>query len=87
MYRLSFKKSVKKDLKKIGQSESVRILNAIREKLLPDPRVGKPLKGDDTSIWRFRVGNYRVLYTFNDNELVVLVIRISHRRDVYKDKT
>lgn len=87
MYTLSFKKSVKKDLKKIGESESIRILGAIREKLLPDPRVGKQLKGFDGDLWSFRVGDYRVLYNFDDNELIVLVIRISHRREVYKDKS
>jgi mRNA interferase RelE/StbE len=61
------------------------ILIAIKEKLLPDPTMGKPLKGSDEELWSFRVGNYRVIYNFNNNDLTVLVIRISHRREVYKN--
>jgi len=85
LYTLNFKKSVKKDLKKIGEKESIRILTAIREKLLPDPTIGKPLKGHDGEIWSFRIGNYRVLYNFDNMKLEILVIRIGHRREVYKD--
>lgn len=84
MYSLHFKKSVKKDLKKIGESESIRILETINKKLLPDPYVGKPLKGQDGEIWSFRVGEYRVLYNFDNDELVILIIRIGHRRELYK---
>lgn len=83
MYKLTFKQSVTKDLKRIGRQEGEKILQAIKEKILPDPTVGKRLKGNLASIWSFRTGNYRVLYTFNDNELVVLVLRIGHRKDVY----
>ena len=45
VYRLFFKKSVKKDLKRLGQEIARHIFKEIREKLLPDPRIGKPLKG------------------------------------------
>jgi len=86
LYKLYFKRSVKRDLKKIGESESLRILKAIMEKLLPNPRKGKPLKGKDGTLWSFRVGDYRVLYNFNDKELIVLIIRISHRKQIYKTK-
>jgi mRNA interferase RelE/StbE len=87
LYELRFKKSVKKDLKKIGEAESIRILRAIREKLLAYPAgVGKPLKGGEGDIWCFRVGNYRILYNIDNNQLVVLIIKIGHRRDVYQDK-
>ena len=83
MYSLTFKQSVAKDLKKIGKEEGERILSAIKEKLLPDPSSGKRLKGTLAQIWSFRVGAYRILYTFNDTELVVLVLAIDHRREVY----
>jgi len=85
LYQLQFKKSVKKDLKRMGESESLRILKAIKEKLLPDPTVGKLLKGSDGEIWSFRVGDYRILYNFSAKEFTVLIIRISHRREVYKN--
>lgn len=83
-YRLFFKKSVKKDLKRLGQEVAKRILKEVREKLLPDPRSGKPLKGKDGLLWSFRSGDYRVIYTFADRELIVLVIRIGPRGKVYR---
>ncbi|MDP2996241.1 MAG: type II toxin-antitoxin system RelE/ParE family toxin [Bryobacterales bacterium] len=83
-YRLFFKKSVKKDLKRLGQEIARRILKEVREKLLPDPRAGKPLKGKDGVLWSFRAGDYRVIYTFSDKDLIVLVIRIGHRREIYR---
>ena len=86
MYKLYFKSSVKRDLKKIGESESLRILKSIKEKLLAKPHKGKPLKGKDGTLWSFRVGNYRILYNFNDKELIVLIIKISHRKQIYKKK-
>ncbi len=85
MYELQFKRSVAKDLKKIGKPNGERILKAIKEKLIIDPKKsGIPLKGEDGAVWRFRVGDYRVLYSFNDDELVVLVIQIGHRREIYR---
>jgi len=79
-YRLFFKKSVKKDLKRLGQEIARCILKEIREKLLPNPRIGKPLKGKDGVLWSFRAGDYRVIYTFSDKDLIVLVIRVGLRR-------
>lgn len=84
MYILKFKKSVYKDLKKIGFENSKMILKKIRTDLLKDPGKGKPLKGQDGIIWSYRVGDYRILYLFNDRELVLLVVRIGHRKEVYK---
>ncbi len=83
-YRLFFKKSVQKDLKKLGRETAHRILREIRKKLLPDPRGGKPLKGKDGVLWSFRIGEYRVIYTFSDRDLIVLVIRVGHRREIYR---
>jgi mRNA interferase RelE/StbE len=83
-YRLFFKKSVKKDLRRLGEENARRILKDIREKLLPDPRMGKPIKGRDGVLWSFRVGDHRVIYTFSDKDLIILVVRIGHRSDVYR---
>lgn len=86
MYGLRFKKSVIKDLKRIGEENAARIMKEIRQKLVPDPRCGKPLKGQDGILWSFRCGDFRVLYNFSDRELFILIIRIGHRRDIYKDR-
>ncbi len=86
MYQLRFKESVKKDFKRIGKEASTRVLTDIRKKLLPDPQgAGKPLKGQDGVLWSFRVGDYRVLYTFDEDDVWVLVVRVGHRREIYKN--
>lgn len=83
IYTLKFKKSVQGDLKRIGREASLKIMEAIRKNLLPNPKAGKPLKGRGGTLWSYRVGDHRVIYTFNDNELYVLVIRVGHRKEVY----
>lgn len=85
MHNLQFKKSVKKDIKKIGREAAKKIIAEIRKKLLADPRIGIPLKGKDGVIWKWRIGDYRVIYTFNNKELFILIIRIAHRKGVYRD--
>jgi len=84
MYSLKFKKSVQGDMKRIGKEAAKKILQAIRKNLLPDPRTGKQLKGKDGILWSYRVGDYRIVYTFNDKELYILVVRVGHRKEVYR---
>ncbi len=84
MYSLKFKKSVQGDMKRIGKEAARKILQAIRKNLLRDPRTGKQLKGKDGILWSYRVGDYRIIYTFDDKELYILVIRIGHRKEVYR---
>jgi mRNA interferase RelE/StbE len=85
MYLLRFKRSVRHDLKALGKEVADRIISKIESDLLPDPRRGQPLRGSELSLWRYRIGDYRVLYVFNDDELWVLVARIAHRGDVYRN--
>lgn len=86
MYELRFKKSVQKDFRRIGEVASRRVLESIRSRLLLDPSgEGKPLRGRHGTIWSFRVGDLRVLYTFNDRELWVLVVRVGSRDPVCDD--
>ncbi len=83
-FTLKFKKSAARDLAKLGNPGAKRVLEAIRTKLLMNPHEqGKMLKGSLRDLRSFRVGDYRVLYTFSDEELWVLVVRIGHRRDIY----
>lgn len=83
-YALKFKASVEKDLRKIGPKEGARILEDIAKKLAKDPKKGIPLKGSKNELWRYRVGDYRVIYSFNDEELWILVVHIAHRKEVYR---
>ena len=82
-YNITFKKSVSKDLKKIEHSEADRILKEISSELPSKADQFPPLKGQFTGLRKFRVGNYRVIYSIiNDS---VLILRIKHRKDVYRN--
>jgi len=72
------------DLRKIGRQGSERIRKAVTKRLACNPKLGKQLKGDFTiPLWSFRIGVYRVLYTFNEEKLIILIARVGHRKDVY----
>lgn len=83
LYSIRFKSSVKKDLRSIPKQDVLRILNAL-EHLTEDPRPinSKPLTGRDA--WRIRVGQYRAIYTINEQEIVIEIIKIAHRKNVYR---
>lgn len=82
-YRLSLRQSAEKELRSLHPLERERIIEAIR--LLADeprPTRAKSLKGVDA--WSLRLGHYRVIYEIEDDILVVVIIKIGHRRDVYR---
>lgn len=82
-YSIRFKSSVKKDLRSIPKQDVLRILTALKS-LTEDPRPSnsKPLTGRDA--WRLRIGKYRAIYTINDKEIVIEIIKIAHRKNVYR---
>ncbi len=82
-YSISIKQSAAKSLAKIGNEERRRIIAAI-DQLRDNPTAGSVLKGEFSGLRRIRVLNYRVVYEVQEQQLVVLVIRIGHRRDVYR---
>jgi mRNA interferase RelE/StbE len=72
-----------KDVAEVRKDDRRRIVDAI-EKLVADPLKGRPLKGRWKGLRRIRVGLYRVIYVLRRSELTVLVLRIGHRREVYR---
>ncbi|MBN2239920.1 MAG: type II toxin-antitoxin system RelE/ParE family toxin [Dehalococcoidales bacterium] len=82
-YSIYFKASVKKDLNSISRHDIIEILQRI-EKLAIDPRppVCKKLTGQNR--YRLRQGNYRIIYSIQDSDLCVWIIKIGHRKDVYR---
>lgn len=82
-YSLSIKQSAAKALAKIDGENQQRIINAI-DQLKTNPVAGSVLKGEFSGLRRIRVGSYRVVYEVQDEQLVILVIRIGHRREVYR---
>lgn len=86
MWRIGFSKRADKQLSKLNPGVRKIILSWLLKNLdgCDDPRAyGKPLKGDKSGIWRYRVGDYRVLCEIQDDELLVLAIEIGHRRSIY----
>lgn len=82
-YKLVIKKSVAKDLRKIPKQDVERVLARIRS-LADDPRPLSAEKLSGEEKYRVRQGNYRVLYTIDDIEVCVVVVKAGHRRDVYR---
>lgn len=84
MYAVRFLPSAARELAKLERAVQRRIARRI-EQLAPDPRGGGAVKlRGAADAWRVRVGSYRLLYRIEDDELVVLIIRIAHRREVYR---
>jgi mRNA interferase RelE/StbE len=82
-YKLFFKKSVQKDLNAIPKEDLSRILKRI-EGLAENPRPAgcEKLTGQDR--YRLRQGRYRILYSIQDDELTVWVVKVGHRKDIYR---
>ena len=82
-YRILFRQSVAKDLRSIPKEDVQRILRRI-EGLADEPRpVGvEKLSGDEK--YRIRQGNYRILYAIDDDVITVTIVKVGHRRDVYR---
>ena len=75
-----------KQLKELGKPEQKRIFKFLDERILgkDDPReIGKALSGDYSGLWRYRVGDYRIVCELKDKVFRVLVVRIGHRKDIY----
>lgn len=73
-------------LRKMDKQTARRIRNELSEiAKLEDPRSrGKALTGNLAGVWRYRVGDYRILCDINDGRIVILVVDVAHRREVYK---
>ena len=82
-YSIRIKKSAAKDLAAIERTHRERIIAAI-DNLKTNPHRGTQLKGELSGLRRIRVGDYRVIYEVAHKELIVLVIRVRHRRDVFR---
>jgi len=83
-YAVEFTKSAQKELNKLPGQISLRIAKAV-DKLSLEPRKGnvRPMVGSKS--WRLRVGDYRIIYDIYENKVIVLIIRVRHRKNVYRD--
>ena len=82
MYKIILEKPAEKFFRKLDKSAKERIAKKLFE-LENNHEIGKPLTGKLAGLWSLRVGDYRALYQIRDNELVILVLKIGHRKNVY----
>jgi mRNA interferase RelE/StbE len=83
-YTVHFKPSAERRLRRLPLSVQRRIVGeAAALGKNPRPAGVVKLAGDD-NLWRIRVGDYRVVYEIHDDRLIVLVLRVAHRKDVYR---
>lgn len=82
-YQIVFSPTAAKQLSKLTTHIAVRLANAIA-KLAQDPKLGKQLKGELDDYRSYRVGEYRIVYFIRAQKVQVEIIRIGHRRDVYR---
>jgi len=87
VWRVEFDRAADRDLRKLGSEAERLITRYLRERIATadDPRrFGHALTGDRKGLWRYRVGDYRIIASIEDDRFVVLVVTIGHRREVYR---
>lgn len=87
-WKIEFDPAAQKELKKLGTQPAKRILKFLSDRLAStdNPRsLGAALKGSALgSLWKYRIGDYRVIVDIEDKTLRILVVRIGNRREIYK---
>ncbi len=84
---IKFDDAAQKDLTKIDKPLAKRITAFLRERIsvMDNPRsIGEPLKSSKGDLWRYRLGDYRIICEINDNAVCILVVKIGNRREVYR---
>jgi mRNA interferase RelE/StbE len=85
VWQIDFGPRAERALKKLDRQTATRLLAYIEDAATGDPRArGKALTGELSGFWRYRVGDWRVICRIEDARLVVLVIDLGHRREVYR---
>lgn len=85
-YQILFERSAQKKLKKMDPQQSKIIMAWIKKNLVgtDDPRRhGKGLVGNHSGEWRYRIGDYRLIADIQDGNIIILILEIGHRRDIY----
>lgn len=87
VWKIEFESVARKELADLDGAVARRILRFLRDRLVSsaNPRsLGKPLRGHLRDYWRYRVGDYRLVCHIDDETVRILVVRVSHRKDVYR---
>ncbi|MGB7191185.1 MAG: type II toxin-antitoxin system RelE/ParE family toxin [Acidobacteriaceae bacterium] len=88
IWKIEFDHRARRELRKLAPEVQRQILKYLRTRIAVggDPRsFGKPLRQNLAGLWRYRVGDYRLICRLEDERVVVLVLRVGHRSEVYED--
>ena len=80
---VQYKASVSKDLKRLDKSIARKLIGQLERELGQDPHQGQPLKGEFSGLFKYRIGDYHVVYA-KTGENDILVLRIARRKEVYR---
>jgi mRNA interferase RelE/StbE len=86
-WKIEIERQALRELRQIAPKDSARIIAFLERRLavLDDPRsLGEPLAGRLSGFWKYRVGNYRIIASIEDTRVLILIVRIGHRREVYR---
>lgn len=84
---VEFDDAAAKELRRLNRQTQRSILRYLRERIATDEdprRFGKPLSRQLVGLWRYRIRDYRVICNIEDDKLIVLVLRVGHRKDIYE---
>jgi mRNA interferase RelE/StbE len=83
MYKVEVRRRVQRALDKLPKSDFQAVIEAIKD-LAQSPRPRGIEKVKSTGLWRIRQGDYRIIYAIDDNEHLITVVRVGHRREIYR---
>ena len=87
VWKIEWSDTARRDLRKLDKSSAKRILNYMDQRIAAadDPRaLGKALRGPLGELWRYRVGDFRLLCELRDAKLIIIVVRVGNRKDIYR---
>ncbi len=84
-YNVIWHEGTLKDLKKLNRTSVKKIVAKVKNYLIQDPvKLGTPLKGNLKGLYRYRIGEYRVIYVIDQAEKKIIILKVNHRRKIYK---
>lgn len=83
-WQIEWDNRARKELRTLDASVQNKILNYLDERVINNPRnFGRGLVGDKAGLWRYRIGDYRVVCQLEDDQLIVLIVSVGHRKEIY----
>ncbi|MFC2144759.1 type II toxin-antitoxin system RelE/ParE family toxin [Actinomycetota bacterium] len=82
-YQVLYHRNINKDLKKLDKKIVDLFFSAVKERILKDPYIGVRLKGRYRNLWKYRISDFRIIYSINKDEIRIHILRIRHRNNVY----